>query len=118
MSKICFICSIKTGTLIADLKEQEDLGLKVAHLLIDINREIRTLEEKIKKTKNENEKVRLNLKLEMLKKGPQRYDQPKLSEHTAYLYNMISESPQKPGADAYIRYQQLKNEYEKYLNLK
>ena len=100
---------IESGLSTPDIRRQEQLSLEIAHLLIDIETEIRSLEAKIHKNdKDERSKDRLHL----LKKGPQRYDQPMLADHVKYLYEMVSDTPQRPGSDAYERYITLKGEWE------
>lgn len=99
----------KEGLIAKDLNEQEKLGLSVAKLLLDVKAEIRQLEKKLKE--NENDPKVLN-RLASLQKGPRRYDQPMLYEHILYLYKMISQTPQKPGADAYSRFEVLQQQWE------
>jgi len=41
------------------------------------------------------------------------YPQPMLTSQISYLYSMISRADQKPGKDAYIRYEELKAQLEK-----
>ena len=100
------------GTTVKDLQEQEALALKVAGLLIAIKREISSLEVDIEKTKNPSKQRRLKAKLGTMKKGTKRYDRPMLHEHVEYLYEMISSAPQKPGNDAFVRYEVLKAQWE------
>ncbi len=101
-----------SGTTLEDLKEQEALALKVAELLVSIKQEISELEGNIETTTNKRKKETLVNRLDALKKGPKRYDQPKLQEHVEYLYGMVTASPQKLGKDAFERYDQLKNMYQ------
>ncbi len=105
----------KMKNQIADLKEQEELGLKVGKLLMRIKKEIARLETEVNASNNKKKIAQLLLKLEMLKKGAKRYDQPKLQEHTEYLYRMITHTPQKLGKDAFTRYQQLQKQFNDYL---
>ncbi|MCG8318189.1 MAG: hypothetical protein MI921_01690 [Cytophagales bacterium] len=101
-----------SGTSVKDLQEQEKLALETAMLLLAIKKKIRSLEQNIKATGNASGKKRLTTSLAMLKKGPERYDRPMLHEHVKYLYEMISESPQKLGRDAFARYETLKKQWE------
>lgn len=100
------------GTSVADLREQEELALKVASLLQEISERIDLLEVQISGTDNKRKLAGLNDQLNLLKKGPRRYDKPKIAEHTEYLYEMITNTPQKVGKDAFERYSTLKEEYE------
>ena len=106
------------GTTEQDLKEQEEIALKVAQLVINISNEVKRLEESINKAKKEEDKAYLQQLYAQLKKGPRRYDQPKLLEHAKYLYEMLTETPQKPGQDAYSRYDSLEQAFEGYLKNK
>ena len=101
------------GTVQADLEEQEKLALQIARLLMAIKKEIRMLEESVARTRNKKKKDLLISKLSTLKKGPNRYDQPRLQEQVAYLYEMVTKVPQKPGRDAFERYQVLKAQWER-----
>ncbi len=102
----------KAGTTRSDLIEQEEAGLKIARLLVEIREKISEFEALIKQADSEKEKQRLQLQLSYLKKGPKRYDQPKLQEHTEYLFDIIAENYQKPGKDVHTRYEQLKNTFQ------
>ena len=97
-----------------NLQEQENLAVQVAKLLIDIKQEIKSIETAIKQTKNSSKKTALQKKLHLLKKGSKRYDQPKLYEHTQYLYKMISKTPQKLGEDAFQRFESLQALWARY----
>ena len=101
-----------TGTTVADLKEQEELALLTAELLLSIKSQIREFETKIENTNSKQKKEALKNRLQTLKKGPRRYDKPMIHEHVEYLYDMVTNSQQKLGKDAFERYIQLKNEYE------
>ncbi|GAA4272912.1 hypothetical protein U6A24_06495 [Aquimarina gracilis] len=97
----------KIGTSTSDLLEQEKLALKTAQFLIKVEDKVKKLKEAIQKTKKEEQRQILKLQLAKFIKGDQRYDQPKLLDHTKYLYKMITKSPQRPGEDAFIRYNKL-----------
>jgi hypothetical protein len=101
-----------SGTSVADLKEQEELALRVASLLQEISERIDLLEVQISGTENKRKLAGLNDQLNLLKKGPRRYDKPMIAEHTEYLYEMITDTPQEVGKDAFERYSTLKAEYE------
>ena len=94
----------KEGITIADLRKQEELSLDVAKLLVKI-REKRWLLEKELKVALEKENIQRQLML--IIKGKERYDKPMLEDHVKYLYKMISESPQLPGEDAFLRFHEL-----------
>lgn len=96
------------GVSESDLKDQEELALKVSRLLVVVKDEITRLEKELKSVTKEKKKKEIRELLSKLKKGPKRYDEPQLNEHLSYLYKMITASFQKPGEDAYERYNFLK----------
>jgi photosystem II stability/assembly factor-like uncharacterized protein len=98
----------ESGITIDDLKEQEQLALNVARLMLDIRSEVRKLEARLEEDPDD-QNAREHLSV--LKKGPRRYDQPKLVDHVEYLYEMLDEAPQKPGKDAYERYRELQEQW-------
>lgn len=102
-----------SGTTVNDLKEQEELSLKVAKLVVEIRKEIRKLEQEISQTRNNKKIEELENRLSTLKKGPKRYDKPMLLEHTEYLFEMVSETQQKLGDDAFERYRTLAEQWKK-----
>lgn len=103
-----------SGTSIEDLHEQEELSLKVAKLLVDIRGEIRRLENEITTVKNKKKNEQLTGKLTKLQKGSRRYDKPMLHEHVEYLYEMVSDTPQKLGEDAFERYDVLMEQWNSF----
>lgn len=98
----------------SELEQQETLAVKIAQILLEVKAEIRKLEKQIKNTEDVSLRKLLKEKRDELKKGPRRYDQPKLHEHIEYLYKMVSKVPQNLGRDATERYLQLKEVWEKY----
>ncbi len=106
-----------SGTTVDDLEEQEELSLKVARLVVEIRKEIRKLEKEISHTKNKKKREELIGKLSILQKGPKRYDKPMLLDHTEYLFEMVSETQQKLGSDAFERYETLLEQWDQYNEL-
>ncbi|MDN5204286.1 hypothetical protein QQ008_23035 [Fulvivirgaceae bacterium BMA10] len=104
------------GVILTDLQEQEALALKVAKLYLAVDREIQSIEEQLKKVKVQKKKEQLQSKLAQLKKGPRRYDKPKLIDHIDYLYDMVTETQQKLGKDASLRYEHLHEKFKEYKN--
>lgn len=104
------------GVSVADLVEQEKLAYATATLLMEVRKSIRELEAVITFEKNKKKKQKLMDRLSALKKGPHRYDKPMLQEHVDYLLDMLTISPQRPGADAYVRLEQLKRMYADFKN--
>ncbi|MEO9477882.1 MAG: hypothetical protein ABJG41_20230 [Cyclobacteriaceae bacterium] len=106
---------IEIGVTESDLAEQEELGLKVARLVVGIEQHIASLERDLKKAKGTDAEKMLKAELSRFKKGPKRYDEPQILEHSKYLYTMITKEDQKPGEDAYARYEYLKKSFEKMI---
>jgi hypothetical protein len=105
---------LNMGTTAEDLKEQEKLSLETGMLAMEIREEIRQLKQEISKSKNKKKTEELNRSLSMLQKGPRRYDKPMLLNHTEYLFEMVSETQQKLGKDAFERYATLMEQWRKY----
>lgn len=97
----------KIGTTTEHLKKQEELALKTAKLLVKVRSIRKKLENELKTEKSNKKKTEITKKLNLLIKGKERYDQPKLEDHIKYLYRMISGNPQQLGEDAFNRYNQL-----------
>ncbi|MEP0367754.1 MAG: hypothetical protein ABJN36_00070 [Cyclobacteriaceae bacterium] len=103
------------GVTESDLAEQEELGLKVARLVVDIEQHIAALQRDLKEAKGTEDVKSIKAEISKFKKGPKRYDEPQILEHTKYLYTMITRADQKPGEDAYVRYENLKKDFEKMM---
>ncbi len=107
------------GVTMADLEEQEALCLKIqdlagrANATADRLREERTQLAKILKTggrtAREIQKIDDGLAelLEQMETARGRYQEPKLLNQISYLGSMLNRADQKPGRDAYIRYDEL-----------
>lgn len=102
------------GTTVAALRNQEELAVKTAKLLLAVKKERKTLEKHLKATKSKRKKERLKKNIALLVKGKERYDRPMLEDHIDYLYEMITAAPQPLGKDAHFRYIQLYQEFEAY----
>lgn len=104
------------GVQTDDLVKQEELALKIAELIIQVREEISNLELKLEKTDRRLTREKINNRLSLLRKGKRRYDKPMLIDHIEYLYEMVTSSPQKLGEDAFVRYNELKDEWGKMLS--
>lgn len=106
-----------------DFQEQYDLCVKVQELQSKgrkFQKEVDSLlETHNNKAEGKRQRAKVRQKLQVLSelrselvtdKGP--YPQPMLLSQISYLYSMISRADQKPGRDAYIRYDELKNQLE------
>ncbi len=103
----------KSGTSVKDLIEQENLSLKVAKLYVKVDQKIKSLESQIDQVRSQKKKELLVKELNSLKKGPRRYDKPMLIDHIDYLYEMVTETQQKLGRDAFMQFESLKQQWEK-----
>ena len=107
---------------IEDYQDQFDLCIKVGKLRTDIREFQNELDANIEKAgKQKGKKAESKLKVlgEIRKEvvtdsGP--YPQPMLSGQISYLNSMITRVDQKPGNEAYIRYKELKEQYEAIKN--
>jgi len=111
---------IEYGMTYSDYEEQYDLCKKVINLymetakLIDqvnnvLEPERENIEEQIKEGRKERrikEEIR-EIKFKLVTMENIRYPQPMLEQQIIYLYSMISSTDQKPGKDAYERYDEL-----------
>ena len=110
------------GMTIADFQEQETLCLKIRDLLSDARKTI----DKIQKAqKIISEKVQKNAQDELIlnqitqiqanfETARGRYRKPQLLDQIGYLNSMVNRTDQKPGRDAYIRYEELKLALQQY----
>ncbi|MBS0011906.1 MAG: hypothetical protein KFF49_10880, partial [Bacteroidales bacterium] len=120
---------IQDGMNYTDFKEQYDLCMKV----IDLYKNTALLAEAVNEeldqwAKEENEELRLKrrerimkdklgeIKAQIVTRDDIRYPQPMLQDQLMYLYSMISRSDQKPGKDAYRRYDELEEVYQSLRN--
>jgi hypothetical protein len=95
---------VKSGLSIHNLQTQETLALKVRSLLN---------ESKIMAYQLRDEKVGPMLEVKtalVTAKGP--YPQPMLIDQAKYLSSMINRVDQLPGTDAFIRYDELRFQFE------
>jgi photosystem II stability/assembly factor-like uncharacterized protein len=111
-----------TKTSMEDIKAQETLSLQVValedsakHVLEDIKSKRKELEKLIKagknKKQNTQEDKRLALIQDQLATAEGIYMTPMLIDQLRYLRGMLSQADQKPGKDAYERFDELKNRF-------
>ena len=90
---------VKSGIRIHDLRAQEKLALEIRDLLD----ESKMLAYRVKDAETG---TSLKIKSALVTaKGP--YPQPMLIDQTQYLGSMINRADQRPGNDAYIRFEEL-----------
>jgi photosystem II stability/assembly factor-like uncharacterized protein len=113
------------GSLVsdADVKEQEELALQIQSFSDEVSKLITKIDEERTKLENRLDKERINRKDLQLKEQmdqlyyqlvtpPGTYMQPMLSAQTSYLASMLGQADQKPGKDAYERFDELKQQFE------
>jgi hypothetical protein len=114
---------LETGVTVADLKAQEELSLKVKDLLSNLRQleyQITTRKKELDslmaegKLKNATKKEMAGLEasIDQLSTPEGRYMTPMLVDQASYLYSMLGEADQKPGQDAYARYEELLQQYQ------
>lgn len=112
----------KDGATFSDYSDQYKLSKDLVQLSTESSFLTKKIEEDINKINlkselgkrlNKKEKlllIELNRLKDYLVTDKGAYPQPKLNDQIRYLYSMISRADQKPGNDAYIRYEELMNE--------
>ncbi len=96
---------LKEGITKADVTAQAELALMVRDTLSEARRAAAKVEEAIKENKGENEalaKIRKQLITDSF-----RYAQPMMIDQLEYLYSNLIQADQRPGQDAYNRYEEL-----------
>ncbi len=113
---------IASGVNLADLEAQRDLALKVtalqseakqlAHNLEQDMEQLQSATEAKKKKKLVEELVALEAYNAQFNTAEGRYMQPMLLAQISYLNSMINRADQRPGKDAYDRFEELRKELE------
>jgi photosystem II stability/assembly factor-like uncharacterized protein len=111
----------KDGVTVSDLKAQEALSLKVLTLLGQARQAASSLETEMEKysalveeggtqaRKAKEIEARLKEIHARLVTEEGRYPQPQIIEQISYLSSMLDRADQKPGHDAYVRFDELTN---------
>lgn len=112
---------LESGVSIADLNAQEALTLQVRDLLSEVRKLEFSINEKMESFKdakkvNKKEKAVLESINKELNTAEGRYMTPMLADQTRYLYYMLEQADQKPGKDAYVRFEELKKSFESLKN--
>ncbi|MGD8539434.1 MAG: hypothetical protein PVI66_12020 [Candidatus Aminicenantes bacterium] len=106
---------LKEGITEADVRAQAEFALKVRDTLS----EARQVAERVKKTikeKDEGDGTLAAIKKQLISE-PGRYAQPMLLDQLEYLYSNLIRADQRPGKDAYDRYEELNKAFQE-LNAK
>lgn len=111
---------LESGVTLSDLKAQRDLALKVTNLQSQAKQLAYKLEKDRKQLEDatkEKKKKKLVEELDILEKydaqfntAEGRYMQPMLLSQISYLNSMINRADQRPGKDAYDRFEELSEE--------
>ena len=107
----------------ADVKEQEQLALQIQSFSDEVSKLIAKIDESREELENRldvervnrrdlNRKEQLDELYYKLVTSPGTYMKPMLSAQTGYLSSMIGRADQKPGRDAYERFEELKLSFE------
>lgn len=99
-----------------DLVDQERIALNIAQLYIEVEEMAEAIENALGNTKEPRKRKKLRERLDLLKKGPKRYDKPMLKDHIDYLWELSTEKVQPLGEDVSERYDTLLGEWEKFKN--
>ncbi|MEQ9443393.1 MAG: hypothetical protein RIG62_30420 [Cyclobacteriaceae bacterium] len=110
------------GVTATDLKAQQELALQVRDLLSEARKleyyitsrksELDSLMEQGKlKGSMKKELKAINEIMDQITTAEGRYMTPMLVDQTSYLYYMLEQADQRPGKDAYERYQALQQQY-------
>jgi hypothetical protein len=100
------------GVTAADLAEQEELALAVRDLLSRARRLRADVETALETAAGSERDGLARLHRELTARDDVSYPQPMLVEQIEYLYGMVADAPQKPGRDAFQRYDELVAELE------
>ena len=95
------------GVTQADLEEQLALCLKVQELQSEAGKTNEKIRDALKETKVQKKKALEALQSKFVTASG-RYQTPMLLNQISYLSSMLNRADQKPGKDAYIRYEELK----------
>ena len=105
------------GITKVDLIAQESLSLQVRDTLSMANRlvkRLRTARESDDISKKKKEMLAAFYAKLVTETGP--YPQPKLVDQLSYLSSMLNRADQKPGRDAYVRFDELNQELSIYVS--
>lgn len=103
----------EAGITVEDLKAQEALALKVRNLTSRANQLNTAVEKALKEKADDEALIALNADLNT---ADGRYQQPQLLAQISYLSSMLGYADQRPGQDAYDRYDSLRDWFEDALN--
>ena len=102
----------EAGILLEDLKTQETLALKVRNLMSRARQLEATIDSNLEKDATNQRLKALSMELNT---AEGRYQKPQLLAQISYLSSMIAYADQRPGQDAFDRYENLRKWFEDIL---
>ena len=108
---------LEDGITRSDLKAQESLSLKVQDILSQARMGAELIrKERTNKKLSQKKDQELSAIYSKLVTAEGRYPQPVLIDQINYLFSMLNRADQKPGQDAYLRFDELERELSGYLS--
>jgi len=104
--------AIQSGINLEDMQAQQSLALQIVSLINKAKRKLAVLESQLanitadKKAKQE-DIDRLKNQINAFKTQDGRYQLPSLISQMSYLFSMLKQADQRPGQDAYDRFEEL-----------
>ncbi|MDX1674420.1 MAG: hypothetical protein R3314_06485 [Longimicrobiales bacterium] len=98
------------GVTAAELEAQEALALRIRDLWSRANEALWRVEQAKADATGEERRRMEAAERQLTEREDISYPQPMLIEQVSYLYAMVTGSPQRPGEDAYTRYEELRAE--------
>jgi hypothetical protein len=95
------------GVTDAHLRDQEALALDIRDLLSRARRALDRVEERLDGAIGADRARLEELRDRLTERDDTAYPEPMLVEQIEYLYDMVTETPQQPGRDAFRRYREL-----------
>ena len=104
------------GVSLADMIAQEELALNTISLINQAKRHLHKQEQSLKKLKDseitdKESQAKVEDIIAKLKTPEGRYQKPALIAQMSYLFSMLKQADQKPGQDAYERFESLYDQY-------
>jgi hypothetical protein len=100
------------GITTSIIKEQIELELKVRDLLSEVRKLESQLEKELKSNPTGERNKIIKNALNKIQSKDEIYPMPMLASQVSYLYSMITDADQKPGMDAYKRFEELLSQFD------
>jgi len=104
--------AIQSGIKLDDMLAQQNLALKTVSLMNKAKRKLASLEGELKNLESSGKKSQEDIdnvksQINSFKTQEGRYQLPTLVSQISYLFSMLKQADQKPGQDAYDRFEEL-----------